>query len=40
MKIIRFTSKELEKIYNRGLIKQKRVEEKVKKINLGKLACI
>jgi len=32
MKIIRFTSKKLEKIYNRGLIKSKRVEEKVKRI--------
>lgn len=32
MKIIRFTSKKLEKIYNRGLIKQNRVEDRVKKI--------
>jgi len=32
MKIIRFTSKKLEKIYNRGFIKSKRVEEKVKRI--------
>jgi len=32
MKIIRFTSKKLEKIYNRGFIKQGRVEERVKKI--------
>ncbi len=32
MKIIRFTSKKLEKIYNRGAIKQSRVEERVKKI--------
>ena len=32
MKIIRFTSKKLEKIYNRGLIKSRRVEEKVKQI--------
>jgi histidinol dehydrogenase len=32
MKIIRFTSKKLEKIYNRGLIRQNRIEEKVKKI--------
>jgi histidinol dehydrogenase len=32
MKIIRFTSKKLEKIYNRGLIRNKRVEERVKKI--------
>ena len=32
MKIIRFTSKKLEKIYNRGFIKQARVEERVKKI--------
>ena len=32
MKIIRFTSKKLEKIYNRGSIRQKRVEEKVRKI--------
>jgi histidinol dehydrogenase len=32
MKIIRFTSKKLEKIYNRGLIKSKRIEEKVKQI--------
>jgi len=32
MKIIRFTSKKLEKIYNRGFIRQGRVEERVKKI--------
>jgi len=32
MKIIRFTSKQLDKIYNRGLIKSKRVEEKVRRI--------
>ena len=32
MKIIRFTSKKLEKIYNRGVIRQVRVEEKVRKI--------
>ena len=32
MKIIRFTSKKLEKIYNRSLCKPKWVEEKVKKI--------
>ena len=32
MRIIRFTSKKLEKIYNRGLLKSKRVEEKVKRI--------
>ncbi len=32
MKIIRFTSKKLEKLYNRGFIKQARVEERVKKI--------
>lgn len=32
MKIIRFTSKQLEKIYNRGQIRQQRVEEKVRKI--------
>lgn len=32
MKIIRFTSKELEKIYNRGLIKQRRIQDKVKQI--------
>lgn len=32
MKIIRFTSKKLEKIYNRGFIKSKRVEDKVKRI--------
>jgi histidinol dehydrogenase len=32
MKIIRFTSKKLEKIYNRGFIRQRRIEEKVKKI--------
>jgi len=30
--IIRFTSKKLEKIYNRGQLRQQRVEEKVKKI--------
>ncbi|MFA5411711.1 MAG: histidinol dehydrogenase [Candidatus Omnitrophota bacterium] len=32
MKIIRFGSKQLEKIYNRGSFKKARVEEKVKKI--------
>ena len=32
MKIVKFTSKKLEKIYNRGFIKQSRVEERVKKI--------
>jgi histidinol dehydrogenase len=32
MKIIRFGSKKLEKIYNRGLLKQARVEDRVKKI--------
>lgn len=32
MKIIRFTSKKLERIYNRGLIRHKRIEERVKKI--------
>jgi len=32
MKIIRFASKKLEKIYNRGFFKSKRVEEKVKRI--------
>lgn len=32
MKIIRFTSKKLEKIYNRSVIRQIRVEEKVKRI--------
>jgi histidinol dehydrogenase len=32
MKIIRFTSKKLEKIYNRGQARQSRVEEKVRKI--------
>ena len=32
MKIIRFTSKKLDKIYNRGQAKNKRVEEKVAKI--------
>jgi len=32
MKIIRSTSKKLEKVYNRGLIKPSRVEERVKKI--------
>ena len=32
MKIIRFTSKKLEKIYNRGQLRQQRVEEKVRKI--------
>ncbi|MDP2044008.1 MAG: histidinol dehydrogenase [Candidatus Omnitrophota bacterium] len=32
MKIIKFTSKKLEKIYNRGLARQTRVEDKVKKI--------
>ncbi|MCK9431913.1 MAG: histidinol dehydrogenase, partial [Candidatus Omnitrophica bacterium] len=32
MKIIRFTSKQLEKIYSRGQLCQPRVEEKVRKI--------
>ncbi len=32
MKIIRSNSKKLEKIYNRGLVKSRRVEEKVKRI--------
>jgi histidinol dehydrogenase len=32
MKIIRFTSKKLEKVYNRSAIKQRRVEERVAKI--------
>ena len=32
MKIIRFNSKQLEKIYNRGFSKSKRVEEKVRQI--------
>lgn len=32
MKIIRPTSKRLEKIYNRGLVRQSRIEERVKKI--------
>jgi len=32
VKIIRFASKKLEKIYNRGNLRQRRVEEKVKKI--------
>jgi len=32
MKIIRFTSKKLEKIYNRGQLRQSRVEERVRKI--------
>lgn len=32
MKIIRFTSKKLERIYNRRFLKSKRVEEKVKRI--------
>ncbi len=32
MKIIRFGSKKLEKIYNRGNMRQRRVEEKVRKI--------
>jgi len=32
MKIIRFASKKLEKIYNRGNLRQRRVEEKVRKI--------
>jgi len=32
MKIIRFTSKKLEKIYNRTFIKQGRIEERVRKI--------
>ncbi len=32
MKIIRFTSKQLDKIYNRGFIKSKRIEERVRRI--------
>lgn len=32
MKIIRFTSKKLEKLYNRRFIRRKRIEEKVKRI--------
>ncbi|MBM3246308.1 MAG: histidinol dehydrogenase [Candidatus Omnitrophica bacterium] len=32
MKIIRFNSKQLEKIYNRGVVKSKRVEERVRRI--------
>lgn len=32
MKIIRFTSKKLEKIYNRGFIKSRRIEDKVRQI--------
>jgi histidinol dehydrogenase len=32
MKIIRFNSKQLDKIYNRGMFKSRRVEEKVKQI--------
>jgi len=32
MKIVRFTSKKLEKIYNRGLIKSRRVEDRVRRI--------
>jgi len=32
MKIIRFNSKQLEKIYNRGYVKSKRVEERVRQI--------
>lgn len=32
MKIIRFTSKKLEAIYNRGIIRRSRIEERVKKI--------
>jgi histidinol dehydrogenase len=32
MKLIRFTSKKLEKIYNRGFIKRKRIEDKVRQI--------
>lgn len=32
MKVIRFTSKKLEKIYERGFIKARRIEEKVKQI--------
>lgn len=32
MKIVRFTSKKLEKIYNRGFIKSRRVEDKVRQI--------
>jgi histidinol dehydrogenase len=32
MKIIRFNSKQLDKIYNRGMVKSRRVEEKVRQI--------
>ncbi|MFA5118488.1 MAG: histidinol dehydrogenase [Candidatus Omnitrophota bacterium] len=32
MKIVRFNSKQLDKIYNRGMVKSRRVEEKVKQI--------
>ena len=32
MRIIRFTSKKLEKIYNRGMIKSRRIEDRVKRI--------
>ncbi|MBU1726977.1 MAG: histidinol dehydrogenase [Candidatus Omnitrophica bacterium] len=32
MKIIKFTSKKLDKVYNRGLLKQSRVEDRVRKI--------
>lgn len=32
MRIIRFTSKKLEKIYNRGLLKSKRIEDRVRQI--------
>ncbi|MDD4939069.1 MAG: histidinol dehydrogenase [Candidatus Omnitrophica bacterium] len=32
MKTVRFTSKKLEKVYNRGFIKSRRVEEKVRRI--------
>jgi len=32
MKIIRATSKQLERVYNRGMLRQSRVEEKVRKI--------
>jgi len=32
MRIIRFTSKKLEKIYNRGLIKSRRIEDRVRRI--------
>lgn len=32
MKIIRFTSKQLEKVYNRGILPRRRIEEKVRQI--------